>query len=227
MDIKEKLLEQADKEYADFQSKLLPEIPRSSVLGIRVPQVRKIAGEYRGSKVAAAFMEELPHEYYDENMLHAALISEIKNYDECVGRIDRFLPFVDNWAVDDTMNPKVLSKNKDKLLIKIGEWISSDKVYTCRFGIRMLMCHFLDEDFKPEYPERVAAVRSDEYYVNMMIAWYFATALAKQWEATIPFIEMRKLDLWTHNKAIQKARESFRVTDEHKEYLKSLKIKSK
>lgn len=223
MEIQKQLFEMQDKAYADFQYKLTPTVPRELFIGVRVPELRKFVKTYSREKEAATFMQTLPHHYYDENMLHGLLISEIKDYGECVAAVDAFLPYVDNWAVCDLMSPKVFKKRKEELIRKIQEWIASDHVYTCRFGMKMLMSHFLDTDFKKEYLELPVSVRSDEYYVNMMIAWYFATALAKQWEATIPYIEDRKLDTWVHNKTIQKARESNRITDAKKEYLKGLK----
>ena len=223
MEIRKRLLEMQDEAYADFQHKLTPTVPRELLIGVRVPELRKLAKIYIKEKEAAEFMQTLPHYYYDENMLHGILLSEIKDYRECVAAVDAFLPYVDNWAVCDTMSPKVFKKHRQELILKIREWIASDHVYTCRFGMKMLMGHFLDEDFKAEYLELPEGVHSDEYYVNMMIAWYFATALAKQWEATIPYIVNKRLDIWVHNKTIQKARESKRITDEKKEYLKGLK----
>ena len=172
---------------------------------------------------AVEFLKQLPHTYYDENILHALLVAEIKDYEACVKEVERFLPYVDNWAVCDIFSPKVFRKNKDKLIDKIREWTASDHPYTCRFGMEMLMPHFLDEDFRVEYLEIPAAVHSEEYYVNMMIAWYLATALAKQWEATIPYIEERRLPEWVHRKTIQKAVESYRITPEQKAYLKSFR----
>lgn len=225
MKIQNRLFELQDKEYADFQYKLTPGIPRELFIGVRVPEVRKLAKNYVKQEESSEFIRALPHHYYDENVLHGLLISEIKDYKECVAAVDAFLPYVDNWAVCDIMSPRVFKKHKEELLIKIREWIASDHIYTCRFGIEMLMSHFLDDDFKAEYLELPANVHSDEYYVNMMIAWYFATALAKQWDRTIPYIEDQKLDIWVHNKTIQKARESYRITDEQKEYLKKLKRK--
>lgn len=212
-----------DKEYAVFQSKLTPTVAPEKFIGVRVPEVRKLAKKLAQDEHLTSFLNELPHEYYDENMLHGLLISEIKDYDACIEETDKFLPYVDNWAVCDIMSPKIFAKNKDKLIEKIREWASSKDTYTCRFGIEMLMSHFLDGDFEPEYLEIVAKVRSTEYYVNMMIAWFFATALAKQWDATIPYVENHKLDNWTHNKTIQKAVESYRITNEQKVYLRSLK----
>ena len=222
--ILDKLFELQDKKYIDFHSKLIPHIPREKIIGVRVPEMRKLAKEYSKSEEAKLFLNSLPHKYYDENLLHRMLISEIKDYDECINELEKFLPFIDNWAVCDTISPKVFKNNKERLIGKIKIWISSKKTYVCRFGILMLMKHFLDNDFKPEYLEDVANIKSDEYYVNMMIAWFFATALSKHWEETIIYLENKKLDTPVHNKTIQKARESYRITPFQKEYLKSLKI---
>lgn len=223
MEIQKKLFELQDKEYAEFQSKLTLGIPRDAFIGVRVPEVRKLAKSYSKDPECQEFLKELPHQYYDENMLHGLILSEMKDYDDCIRAVDLFLPYVDNWAVCDIMSPKVFKKHKEQLLEKIREWAASDLVYTCRFGLEMLMSHFLDEDYALEYLEIPAGVRSEEYYVNMMIAWFFATALAKQWDTTIPYIEGNRLDTWVHNKTIQKARESYRITEEQKEYLKGLK----
>ena len=173
------------------------------------------------------FLHSVPHKYFDENQLHAFILAEIKDFGVCLEEVKSFLPYIDNWATCDQLSPKVFKKYCKELLTHIKEWIRSDKTYTVRFGIGMLMEHFLDEDFTPAYPEMVAEIRSEEYYINMMTAWYFATALAKQYEQVIPFIENKKLDDWTHNKAIQKAVESYRITDDQKVYLKGLKIKCK
>ncbi len=224
-DIQKRLFALSDREYAEFQAKLTPTVPREKFIGVRVPDVRKLAKEYIKEPEHADFMKTLPHEYYDENMLHGLLVSAVKDYDTCIAETERFLPYVDNWAVCDIMSPACFKKNKDKLIEKIREWTKSDKTYTVRFGMEMLMSHFLDDDFKPEYLDIPAAVVSEEYYVNMMTAWFFATALAKQWENTIPYIEEKKLAPWTHNKTVQKACESYRITPEQKEYLRSLKIK--
>ena len=217
--------EYKDEEYGDFQAKLTPGIPRDLFIGVRVPNLRKLAKSYMKDSDSQVFLEELPHKYYDENMLHGLLLSEIKDYEECVAKVDEFLPYVDNWAVCDIMSPKVFKKHKSELINTIREWSASSHTYTCRFGMEMLMSHFLDQDFLPEYLEIPASVISDEYYVNMMIAWFFATALAKQWDATIPYIEDRRLEKWVHNKTVQKSIESFRITPEQKDYLRGLKIK--
>ena len=223
MSIQERLFELQDTEYAAFQQKLTPGVEGETFIGVRVPLVRKLAKELIKEDESEDFLKELPHKYYDENMLHGLLISEIKDYDKCMALTDAFLPYVDNWAVCDIMSPKIFKKNKEKLLAKIKEWSISEHTYTCRFGIEMLMSHYLDEDFKPEYLEIPAAVQSEEYYIRMMIAWFFATALAKQWDDTIPYLINNRLGIWEHNKTIQKARESYRITDEQKEYLKTLK----
>ena len=224
MEITKRLFELQDEKYADFQAKLTPGIPRESFIGVRVPQVRTLAKSYYKDLESADFLQELPHQYYDENMLHGLVLSEMKDFEACVKAVDAFLPYVDNWAVCDIMSPKVFRKHKEELLPVIKRWVASDQVYTCRFGIEMLMSHYLDQDYKPEYLEIVAAVRSEEYYVNMMIAWFFATALAKQWDTVISYIEEKRLEPWVHNKTIQKARESYRITPEQKEYLKGLKV---
>lgn len=224
MKAQELLFQLQDKGYRDFQSKLIPTIPVETIIGVRIPVIRKLAKEYGKDPESVEFLKQLPHTYYDENILHALLVAEIKDYEVCEKEVKCFLPYVDNWAVCDIFSPKVFRKNKDKLIDKIREWTASDHPYTCRFGMEMLMTHFLDEDFRVEYLEIPAAVHSEEYYVNMMIAWFYATALAKQWDATIGYIEDQRLDTWTHNKTIQKARESYRITPEQKEYLKTLKM---
>ena len=223
--IREELFRLQDVEYRDFQKKLIPTVDPESVIGVRTPELRKLAKDLYRQPEAAEFLNTLPHEYFDENQLHAFMISEEKDFDRCIVEVEAFLPYVDNWATCDQLSPKAFGKNKDRLLLHIRNWIESDHTYTKRFAIGMLMQHYLDDDFDPDYPEIVAKVRSEEYYVNMMIAWYFATALAKQYDAAIPYIEGQRLDVWTHNKAIQKARESRRITPEQKEHLKTLKRK--
>ena len=224
-EIRERLFALQDKEYRLFQAKLVPTVDAETIIGVRTPELRKLAKELVKAGDTSAFTAELPHMYYDENNLHGFIIEKTKDYDECVNELDRFLPYVDNWATCDMMSPKVFGKHTDELLIPIRRWLVSGHTYTIRFGIEMLMSFYLDGQFSPEYPEMVAALRSEEYYVNMMIAWYFATALAKQYDSVLPFIENRRLDVWTHNKSIQKSCESYRITDEQKTYLKSLKIK--
>lgn len=225
MTLQERLFALQDGDYGDFHSSLLPGFPRGYFIGIRVPVLRKFVKEYKKEEEAREFLTQLPHTYYEEYMVHAFLIAEIKDYDTCIKAVEAFLPYINNWAVCDGLSPKVFKDHKPELLEKIKQWIPSDHSYTCRFGMGMLMRWFLDEDFRPEYLEMPAAVRSEEYYVNMMTAWFFATALAKQWDAAISYLEKQVLDPWTHNKTIQKARESFRITPEQKEYLKTLKIK--
>lgn len=223
--IREKLFKLQDKEYAAFQSKLTPSVNPKLFIGVRVPQCRKLAQElYRNSaEEVSEFLRELPHKYYDENMLHGLLVSEIKDFNQCMEELSRFLPYVDNWAVCDIMSPKCFKKHKTELLSAIKNWVKSSEDYTIRFGLEMLMSHYLDDDFKPEYLRIAAAVKSEKYYVNMMTAWFFATALTKQWDSTIPYIENSNLNTWVHNKTIQKARESYRITDEQKQYLFELK----
>ena len=224
-EIRDRLFALQDTGYRDFQVKLIPGIAPESMIGVRTPELRKLAKEYARHPGIGEFLQELPHAYFDENQLHAFIISGIKDYEKCVREVVRFLPYVDNWATCDQMSPKVFGKHRKEVAELAGVWIRSDHTYTVRFGIKMLMEHFLNEDFDLMYPEIVARVRSEEYYIRMMVAWYFATALAKQYDAALPFIENRRLDSWTHNKTIQKAVESYRVTPEHKEYLKSLKIR--
>lgn len=221
--LQQQLFALQDTEYAQFQAKLTPGIPPERFIGIRVPALRAFAKEYIKQPEHQQFMDDLPHQYYDEDMLQALLISQMKDYDQCIAATERFLPFVNNWAVCDIMSPKVFARHKAELLTKIRQWSKSPHTYTCRFGIEMLMSHYLDTDFQPELLDIPADVRSDEYYVRMMVAWFFATALAKQWDATLPCLIQHRLDPWTHNKTIQKAHESFRITTQQKEYLKTLK----
>ena len=214
-----------DIKYRDFQAKLIPTVDIDSIIGIRTPELRSYAKILIKNNNYLSFLEELPHKYFDENQLHAFIISELKSCDECIAYINKFLPYVDNWATCDQMSPKVFKKHREELLDQIRLWIKSNEIYTIRFGIGMLMQHYLDDYFKIDYLKMVSGIKSKEYYVNMMRAWYFATALTKQYNATIPFIEKYKLDRWTHNKAIQKAIESYRITEEQKEYLRSFKKK--
>lgn len=223
-ELQTKLFSMADEKYRDFQSKLMPTVPKEKIIGIRTPLLRKFAKNFSKNPEAKIFLSELPHEFYEENNLHAFLLEYISDFDECAGAVTEFLPFVDNWATCDSMSPKVFGKNKEKLPGYIEKWLSAGDTYSVRFGIKMLMEHFLGEDFDIAYPEKVAEIESEEYYIRMMQAWYFATALAKQYDAALPFIRERKLEKWTHNKAIQKAVESYRITDEQKAYLKTLKI---
>lgn len=223
MTVRERLFALRDGDYAAFQAKLTPGVAPEAFIGVRVPELRKLAKELAGSPEAAAFLAGLPHEYYDENMLHSLLVTGLRGREECIIETERFLPYVDNWAVCDTLAPRALVKDRPALLRDIRRWAASEKVYTCRFGIGMLMRFFLDADFSPELLEIPAAVRSEEYYVRMMVAWFFATALAKQWDAALPYIEGGRLDKWTHNKTISKACESFRVPAGRKELLRGLR----
>lgn len=224
MDLLKELNKLADKEYALFQAKLTPNVQKEKFIGVRVPALRTFAKEFIKTDDSKKFLSTLPHYYYDENMLHGLLISLSKNFDECISQLDEFLPFVDNWAVCDICSPKILKKDKEKLLDKIKKWISSKHTYTIRFGIEMLMSFYLDDDFKKEYLDLPLKVKSNEYYVNMMIAWFYATALAKQWASAFPIIENKLLPKWVHNKTIQKAIESYRISPSQKEILKRLKI---
>ena len=225
--IRARLFELRDEEYQAFSAKLMPTLDSFRVIGVRTPALRKLARELAKTGDAAEFMAALPHEYFEENSLHGFLIETIRDYDACVAALDAFLPFVDNWATCDQTLPKALGKCPERLRGQIDIWLRSEHVYTIRYGIGMLLRWFLDERFDPADLARVAEIRSEEYYVNMMIAWYFAEALAKQHDAAIVYLEARRLPAWTHNKAIQKARESYRIPPERKAYLQSLKISSR
>lgn len=222
--IQNRLFELQDLEYRKFHSNLMPGIDIESIIGVRTPQLRKLAKEFAKDAEIDDFLSNVPHKYYDENNLHGFVIAEMKDYKRSIAEIDRLLPYIDNWATCDLIRPKSFIKNHDRLIKDIRRWMKSNRTYTIRFGIEMLMAHFLDDDFKPEYLEWVASIRNDEYYVKMMVAWYFATALAKQYEATLPIIEQKRLATWTHNKTIQKAIESYRITSEQKNYLRLLKL---
>ena len=221
--ILQELLKCRDDKNAEFQSKLTPSIEKSRFLGVRVPNARKIAKKAVSEYDYNKFLDKLPHKYYDENLIHSLIVSQIKDYDECIKRVNEFLPYVDNWAACDTMSPKCFKKHRSELLKQIKIWVKSKHTYTCRFGVDMLMSHYLDEDFKPEYLAIPSKIHSKEYYINMMIAWYYATALAKKWDDTIIYLEENRLDVWVHNKTIQKAIESYRITDKQKKYLRTLK----
>ena len=221
--IVEKLQELADSGYRDFQAKLMPTVAKDTIIGVRTPAMRALAKELKGTELAASFLQELPHQYFDENQLHAFLINELKDYKQCLEELELFLPYVDNWATCDQLSPKVLKKQPDATLAAIKKWLGNDHDCTVRFGMEMLMSFYLDDLFKPEFLAWVAADKNEAYYVKMMVAWFFATALAKQYEATVPYFEQRLLPEWSHKKAIQKACESYRVTKEHKEYLRTLK----
>ena len=221
--IEEKLFELRDEKYREFQARLMPGIDIGRIIGVRTPLLRNLAKELSKEENIDEFLNDLPHRYYDENNLHGFIISRFKDYDKAVKSVDAILPYVDNWATCDLMSPTVFKKHRKELKSEINRWLDSDKTYTVRFGIEMVMSHYLDEDFDPVYLDKISRIRSDEYYVNMMKSWYFATALAKQWDNTLPFIENNALDVWSHNKTIQKANESYRITDEQKAYLKTLK----
>ena len=222
--IQKELFEMQDEGYRAFHSKLIPNIAPERIIGVRTPQLRSYAKQFAKRQEAAVFLQQLPHTYYEENNLHAFLIEQIKDYDACVASWNRFLPYVDNWATCDMPMPKGFKKHLPELLRQIRQWMDSGETYTVRFGIGMLMRLYLEpETFSPEYPVWVSQVHSDEYYVNMMVAWYFSTALAKQWESVIPYIEERRLSQWCHNKSIQKAVESNRITPEQKDYLRGLR----
>ena len=224
--ISEQLFALQDTEYQTFQSKLMPTIPPETVIGVRTPLLRKLAKELAGTPQAECFLHDLPHRYYEENNLHAFLIEQIRDYDTALAETEKFLPYINNWATCDCFCPKVFAKHKAELLSSIRRWLGSDQIYTVRYAIGMLMRCYLDEDFRPEYPAWVAGVHSEEYYLNMMRAWYFATALAKQPDAALPWLTERRLDVWTHNKTIQKAVESYRIPPEMKQKLRELRIHS-
>lgn len=225
--IREDLFAMQDLSYGDFHSRLMPDVDKAAVIGVRVPELRKYVKELAKDPEIQEFLDDLPHQYYEENNVHGFLIQQMKEYEKCMEELEKFLPYINNWATCDMTSPKVFKKHKEELLEAVRRWIASDHVYTVRYGIGMLMQHYLDEDFREEYPQMVSEIQSEEYYVNMMIAWYFATALAKQYETILPYIEKQKLDVWTHNKTIQKACESYRITPEQKAYLRTLKIKKK
>lgn len=223
MTLYEKLIAVRDDAYRELQRKLVPNIPPETIVGVRTPDLRRIAKDVFTSAERDAFLNDLPHRYYEENLIHFFVLSMIRDFDACVRGVEAFLPYVDCWPVSDQATPKTFRKNHEKLLPYIQKWIASEHVYTARFGIRMLMNEFLDADFKEEYLALVAAKQGEDYYLKMMIAWYFATALAKRYDETVPYLINRRLDEWTRRKTIQKAIESFRVTDAHKEYLRSLR----
>ena len=226
-EIYSRLISMQDVSYRDFQSPLIPTVNKDSMIGVRTPALRTLARELSVGEDTDLFLHTLPHRYFEENQLHAFIIDRIKNYDECLAAVNEFLPYVDNWATCDQLSPAVFGKNKPELLSAVRKWLADSRVYTVRFGIKMLMTHFADEDFLPEYPELVCSVKSGEYYIDMMVAWYFATLLAKQYESIMPYLESRRLPVWTHNKAIQKACESRRITPAQKDHLRTLKLSSK
>lgn len=224
-EILDRLLALQDPEYKEFQCNLMPNVDRELVIGVRTPLLRNLAKEYFNTPQAEAFLNVLPHRYYELNNLHSFLLERIKDYDEAIQAVEAFLPYIDNWATCDQLSPKVFRKHLPDLYERIKTWLDSDHTYTVRFGIGMLMSFYLDNNFQTEINDLVAGVRSQEYYINMMVAWFFATALAKQYNATLPYLQEYRLDKWTHNKAIQKAIESNRIKDETKAYLRTLKIK--
>lgn len=223
--LRKELFSRKDEAYKEFSCKLFPGVDKTLVIGVRTPDMRKIAKSLFREGGYEGFLASLPHKYHEENFIHAMLIEQMKDFDSVVFELERFLPFVDNWAVCDTFSPKCFGKNKERLIEKIRQWLSADDTYTVRFALRMLMSHFLDGDFKSEYLELAAGVHSEEYYIKMMQAWYFATALAKQYDFSVEYLKRRILPVWVHNKTIQKAVESYRITDEQKSFLKGLKIK--
>ena len=223
MTLYDRLIEEKDDAYKKFQARLVPNIPSETILGVRTPQMRKIAKEVFESEYRDTFLTDLPHKYYEENLIHFFVVALIKDFDDCVKAVEVFLPYIDCWPVSDQASPKSFKRNHQKLLPYIKKWISSQHIYTARFGIRMLMNEYLGEDFEEEYLALVARIKGEDYYLKMMIAWFFATALAKRYDESVKYIETRRLDEWVHQKAIQKALESYRVTDEHKEYLKTLR----
>ena len=225
--IVEELFRMQDKDYALMQTKIIPTVAADRIIGVRTPALRTFAKSLYKDSDIDAFLSSVPHQYFDEDQLHAFILSLEKNFDKCIAEVDAFLPYIDNWATCDQLSPKVFKKHPEKLFPYIQSWIKSDRTYTVRFAIGMLMQHFLDERFDVKYADLAAAVRSEEYYVNMMIAWYFATALAKQYESILPYLEEKRLDDWVHNKAIQKSVESYRITDEQKTYLKTLKVRNR
>lgn len=226
-ELRQLLFSYRDEKYGDFTAKLIPGLPRERIIGIRAPMYKKILREIRNDPVIPAFLAELPHYWHEENCLHAALLNDIRDYPTCVEAVERFLPYINNWAVNDGLNPPCFRQHHEDLILRVQRWIGSDAPYTRRCGMHILMTNFLGEDFCPEYLDQPADLRSGEYYVNMMTAWLFAEALAQQWDAVLPFLQTCRLDPWTHNMTIRKACESFKVPDEHKELLRSMRIPAK
>ncbi len=226
MTLTEELFLMQDLKYREFHAKLMPTVNIDRIIGIRTPILRKFSKEFnKRNDEVITFLADLPHKYYEENNLHAFLIEQIKDFDTALDKTEAFLPYIDNWATCDMFLPKIFKKNHEKMLPKIYEWLKSDKTYTVRYALGLLLNIYLDTEFRPEFLEKAASIKSDEYYVNMMISWYFATALAKQYKSTIPYLTDKRLNKWVHNKTIQKATESYRITPETKAYLKTLKIK--
>ena len=223
--ITEQLLALRDREYSAFMSRLIPSVETDKIIGIRTPELKKQAKDFSKQEGCESFLSALPHRYFEENQLHAFILSKYKDFDSCISQVCLFLPYVDNWATCDQMSPKAFRKHQPDLLPYIREWISSDRTYTVRFAMKTLMDHYLDAFYDTQYSDLVCSVQSEEYYINMMRAWYFATGLAKQYESFLPYIEEYRLDKWTHNKTIQKAIESYRVADEQKAYLNTFRVR--
>lgn len=224
--IQEKLFALQDLNYRQFQAKLMPTVDPEQIIGVRMPALRKLAKELKGTAEAEAFLAALPHRYYDENNLHGLLLCARSGYEETVAGLEDFLPHVDNWATCDLLSPRAFRSHPPQLPGQLRRWLDSGDTYTVRFGLEMLMSFYLDECFRPEYLDWAAEVKSEEYYVRMMVAWYFATALAKQYDAALPYLTSRRLEQWTHNKTIQKAVESYRITPEQKDALRALRWKN-
>lgn len=224
-EIQKRLFALRDEPYRDFVARLIPMVDKERIIGIRTPTLRSLARELARTEDMSSFMDDLPHAYFEENGLHAFLIEQQRDFERCLRETERFLPQIDNWATCDSLSPPAFGRHKAELLPSIRRWLDSGETYTVRFGVNMLMRHFLDADFRPEYLDWVADLRSEEYYVRMVAAWYFATALAKQYEAALPYMERHRLECWTHNKTIQKSVESYRISAPRKEYLKTLKRK--
>lgn len=222
-DIKQELFQLQDLEYKNFQSRLIPSIRKDTIVGVRTPDLRRLAKILAKDDKIELFLNQLPHRYFEENQLQIFIISEIKDFEICMAEVERFLPFIDNWATCDQLSPKIFRKHRAELLARIHVWLKSDQTYIVRFGVGMLMEHFLEDDFETNFLKIVAAVKSEEYYVKMMVAWYFATALAKQYDEALPFLKEKKLETWIHNRTIQKAIESKRISNERKDFLRKLK----
>ena len=237
-EIQRKLFVLQDLRFRDFQRCLIPTIEPEKIIGVRTPQLKVLAREISNAQdlrknsendkdkfiiESRYFTSLLPHFYFEENQLHAFIINRYTNFNIALSLTDIFLPHIDNWATCDQLRPKCFNTNLPDLYIKCNKWINSKRTFSVRFAIGMLMNYFLDDNFTIQSAELIASIKTEEYYVNMMIAWYFATALAKQWDAAISFLAEDKLSVWVHNKTIQKAIESFRVTDEHKNFLRTLK----
>lgn len=223
--VQDSLMKMSDEEYRVFQMNLIPNIIEQTVIGVRIPLLRRFAKKLIENEMAQEFMVSLPHKYYDENNLHVFLIEQMSDFDCVLHELERFLPYVDNWATCDLIRPYVFKRNTDKLIEHLRQWICSQSVYTVRFAICTLMNYFLDEAFELEQLDMVAGIESSDYYINMARSWYFAEALAAQYDSALPYLEQNKLDLWTHNKTIQKALDSKKISAETKVLLRKLKRK--